>query len=139
MTNVDRRRFLTSLAASAASVSFPSMAGIAEPIPNGLEDRLCDAWLIGQPRRAPATHAIDFWSMPWADISYANYLPPQVAHGVIWHERFHGLRAVFDSIDGRDFDWIDGTPRQEAAHLDGMGRLRLGCGRRSAGLRRASR
>jgi hypothetical protein len=58
--------------------------------------------------------------MPWADISYGNSLPPQVARGVIWHERFHGLRAVFDSIDGRDFDWIDGTPLKEAVHPDGF-------------------
>ena len=79
MTDVDRRLLLTSLAACAASVSFASMAsaaGVAEPIPDGHGDRLCDAWLTArQPRRAPATQAIDFWSMPWADISYANYLP----------------------------------------------------------------
>jgi hypothetical protein len=62
MTDVDRRRLLTSLAACAASVSFASMAsaaGVAEPIPDGHGDRLCDAWLTArQPRRAPATQAM---------------------------------------------------------------------------------
>ena len=48
--------------------------------------------------------------------------PPQVARGVIWHERFHGPRAALDYNNGtyQDYDWIDSTPRQEATHLDGI-------------------
>jgi hypothetical protein len=62
--------------------------------------------------------------MPWSEIGYANYLPPQIARGVIWHQTIEakaGSREALDCIDRiyRESDWADGRPRQFASHFDG--------------------
>ncbi|MFZ3310691.1 MAG: hypothetical protein WA280_15100, partial [Xanthobacteraceae bacterium] len=94
MTHPNRRRVLTSLAGGAA------VAGIAPAISNEAfadseSDALCqraprrEGWLIAQQRRESAGESIvDFWSMPWAQIPYANHLPPQIARGMVSCEEF---------------------------------------------------
>jgi len=125
-TQVDRRRLLTSLAVGAASAGLPysvaSATGVAETLPARNTGPTCGAWLIArQPHSELAPHhVIDFWSMPWSEIGYANNLPPQIARGVIWYETIDAQEAL-DCIDRiyRESYWADGLPRQCAAHFDG--------------------
>jgi hypothetical protein len=121
MTQLDRRRVLTSLAGGAA------VAGVTHAISKGaLSAPVSDAageraerhyswYLAQQGGRAHGQHAIDFWSAPWAVVRYENYLPPQIARALIAYEDFprpidstdKALEAFIEASKFYGRDWLD--------------------------------
>src|SRR5687767_12755458 len=94
MSHIDRRRLLKSLAIGTAAATVPqkiAKAALAAEERGALREwtKRSVGWLIAQQRRERlAESTVDFWSMPWADISYANHLPPQIASGMVSYEVF---------------------------------------------------
>jgi hypothetical protein len=128
MTNIDRRRLLTSLAA--ATVCAPALSiDMADASPRrgaihqwGLRS---EGWLLArESRRELTNHAVDFWERDFCDIAYTQYLPPEITRCAMgWHKAFDGLnRPTLETIDRsmkyQCRNWVG--RRRFAAHLDGV-------------------
>jgi hypothetical protein len=120
MSHIDRRRLLRSLAIGTAAATVPrelAIAAFAAAESSALRDRTKgrEGWLIARQRRESlAEPTVDFWSMPWADISYANHLPPQITRGMVSYEelpqtanRAQNAIGVFSSDDENFHGWFD--------------------------------
>jgi len=120
MTQLDRRHVLTSLAGGAA-VAGVSHAMSNEAFAASESGALCErerhyCWYLAQQGGRTCTqHAIDFWSMPWAYVRYEDYLPPQIARGLIAYEDFprpidnsaKALEAFVKAFTFYDRDWLE--------------------------------
>ncbi len=119
MNHIDRRRVLTSFAAGTAMASASSVipkVALAAPETDTFQQspEYCDGWLLAQQQRDSAESTIvDFWSMPWAEIRYAKYLPPQIRRGLVSYEQFprraeaqNAIGAYKDGDENR-YGWLD--------------------------------
>lgn len=93
MTQLDRRRVLTSLAGSVAVASAApgiSKAALAVSDADVLDERVQRlGWLIAQQdSRECGLHAVKFWSMDWAPTHFSNHLPPQISRGLVAYHNF---------------------------------------------------
>jgi hypothetical protein len=129
MTNIDRRKLLSSLAATTVCAPVVSTINAADAtarrgaIHEGGQS--CDGLFLARESRQQLTnHAIDFWARPLSDIAYTQYLPREIARGAMWYEASDRpscptLEAIDRSFRHHCFDWAD-RPRRFAVHLDGI-------------------
>jgi hypothetical protein len=122
MTNIDRRRFLASIATTATCT--PAVLSGSAPANSGERPHL---WLIAQQRRTTTSAvAVDFWSKPLCSISYADYLPSEIVRGVLWYDGFSPQKSLSELLEYADsvhrednFAWVD-EPRAFTAHFEGV-------------------
>src|SRR5260221_269012 len=105
MTTIDRRCFVTALGASTALPALTCAAAGPQqsPVRPSLahETPASDlSFLTLDVRPDLADSGVDFWSRPCCDIAHAEYLPPEIARGTIWHER-RDTTNVLSTIEAR--------------------------------------
>lgn len=130
MINIDRRHFLTSLAAtSACGAVAPASASTSAGVSHidGKGGEFSDWWFMARegylrstmPIVATRSAAVDFWSMPYSDIDHAGHLPPEIPTGVLWYDYFAGRNLeVCEALD--QFRTEYRFKRSNAAHSVGV-------------------
>jgi hypothetical protein len=102
MTQLDRRRVLTSLAGGAAAAAAPGISKTVLAVPDsGLLDERPErrGWLIAQrDGQDCGQHLVNFWSMDWAPTHFAHYMPPQISRGLV---AYHDFGARIDDADAK--------------------------------------
>ena len=120
MTQLDRRRVLTTLGGGAA-VAGVSYAISKDAFAASESDALHECaghycwYLAQQGGRPPRQRAIEFWTGPFAAIRYENYLPPQIGRTFIAYENFpepidsadKALEAFNEASKFYRRDWLD--------------------------------
>jgi hypothetical protein len=121
MNRLDRRRVLTSLAggAAVAGVSHAlSKKAFADSESGVLRERAVRhyCWVLAQQRsRTHTQHPIDYWCGLFGPIRHENYLPPQIARGLIAYEDFpypidsenRAIEAFNQTAKFYDRNWLD--------------------------------
>jgi hypothetical protein len=89
MTTIDRRRFVTAIGAATAVPAMTATAASLPPASSSRHKRQTTylSFLARQVRPDLPDSGVDFWSRPWGEIAHADYLPPNIARGIIWHDR----------------------------------------------------
>ena len=132
MTNINRRHLMRTLAASTVLASTVPSKGaqdtriVAAAERNGERDAWRGAWLIArQNRQTSGHHIVDFWSKPFCEIHHADYLPVEIARGVLWHE-YEGYASeqeaalkYVDAVFKQERSEWRTDPRQFVEHLGG--------------------
>jgi hypothetical protein len=128
MINIDRRRLLTSFAATTVCAPAVSTINAADAlvrrgaIHHGSQPNA--GWFLArEPVQQLTNHAVDFWERDFCDIAYSQYLPREITRGAMCYQAFDGpnqptLVAIDRSMKDHCRDWV-GRPRI-AAHLDGI-------------------
>ncbi len=105
MTDMDRRRLLSSVASSALCGSIASTVKAARAATQqsaiDTDDVSADAWLLArQCQQHQSDQGVDFWARPWCSIPYAKYLPREIPRGAMWYENSGRHRSrTAESID----------------------------------------
>lgn len=139
MTNIDRRRFVSTIVAMAACTAATPAVGGADAGSRLIKTRFSDetdldwGWCIARQKldHRPATsgalrRVVDFWSKPLSAISLANYLPSEISRGVLWFDGFSQDKTLGERLEYIDsvhtkhnYEWIE-EPRSVAACLNGI-------------------
>ena len=142
MTNIDRRRFVSTMGAMVAcTAAAPAMGGADAGVPlktrcNNEKDEDCGWYIARQQHAHPAAisgairqHVVDFWSKQLSSISLANYLPSEISRGVLWFDGFKPDKTFAERLEYIDavhtkhnYEWIE-EPRSVAACLNYIERL----------------
>jgi hypothetical protein len=137
MTNIDRRRFVSTIGALAVCTAAAPAVGGADAGAS-LKTRISDekdenyGWYIARQQldhqaatsEAIRQHVVDFWSKPLAAISLADYLPSEISRGVLWFDGFGQDKTFAEQLEYIDsvhnehnYAWIE-EPRFVAACLN---------------------
>lgn len=118
MTKLNRRRFLTSLAATSACGTIVPALGSASAEVGHIDctgGEISDWWFVARewypcataPLAVTRPLSVDFWSMPCCDINHAGYLAPEIQTGVLWYDFFAGRNSErFESLDQLHYDYF---------------------------------
>src|SRR5674476_282681 len=112
MTNINRRRFVSSIGALAACATAAPAVGGAEavaPLRTSFKNQKDLDWgwhIVRQQFPHPAAtsgtvrqHVVDFWSKPLSAISLANYLPSEISRGVLWFDGFRQDKPLGERLE----------------------------------------
>jgi hypothetical protein len=142
MTNIDRRRFVSTIgvmAACAAAAPTVSSANVVAPPKTRRSDERGEnyGWCLA---RQHLTHpaatsgaiqhcAVDFWSKPLSAISLANHLPSEISRGVLWFDGFRPDKTLAERLEyidsvhaNHNYAWIE-EPRFIATCSDDIEQL----------------